>query len=143
MPDLIFAHDQNVFTIDFALLNYVKTKKNRYRYMLEGFDKDWKETAEGSVTYTNLPPGKYRLLVKGANNDGLWSKTAALSIKIKPPFWLTWWAYCLYFLAAAAIVFIIARFFFLREVIKKKMSCTRLSLIFSPMPLTKYAPTLR
>ena len=118
--NLIFRHDQNDFTIDFALLNYVKTKKNRYRYQLEGFDKNWKETAEGSATYTNLPPGNYRLVVKGANNDGLWGKAASLQIKINPPFWLTWWAYCLYILAAAALVFIIARFFFLREVIKKE-----------------------
>lgn len=118
--DLIFKHDQNDFTIDFALLNYVKTRKNRYRYMLEGFDKNWKETAVASVTYTNLPPGSYRLVVNGANNDGLWGKPASLQIKINPPFWLTWWAYCLYILAAAAIVFIIARFFFLREVLKKE-----------------------
>ena len=117
---LTLDHDQNVFTIDFALLNFVKTKKNRYRYMLEGFDKNWKETAEGSVTYTNLPPGNYRLVVNGANNDGVGGKTAYLQIKINPPFWLTWWAYCLYILAAAAIVFIIARFFFLREVLKKE-----------------------
>jgi signal transduction histidine kinase/ligand-binding sensor domain-containing protein/CheY-like chemotaxis protein/AraC-like DNA-binding protein len=117
---LTLDHDQNVFTIDFALLNFVKTKKNRYRYMLEGFDKNWKETAEGSATYTNLPPGSYRLVVNGANNDGLWGKTASLQIKVNPPFWLTWWAYCLYILAAAAIVFIIARFFFLREVLKKE-----------------------
>ncbi|HTG57261.1 MAG TPA: ATP-binding protein, partial [Niabella sp.] len=118
--NLVFKHDQNDFTIDFALLNYVKTKKNRYRYMLEGFDKNWKETAEGSVTYTNLPPGNYRLVVNGANNDGVGGKTVYLQIKINPPFWLTWWAYCLYVLAAAAIVFIIARFFFLREVLKKE-----------------------
>jgi signal transduction histidine kinase/ligand-binding sensor domain-containing protein/CheY-like chemotaxis protein/AraC-like DNA-binding protein len=117
---LIFKHDQNDFTIDFALLNYVKTKKNRYRYMLEGFDKNWKTTSEGSATYTNLQPGSYRLVVNGANNDGVGGKTAYLQIKVNPPFWLTWWAYCLYILAAAAIVFIIARFFFLREVLKKE-----------------------
>lgn len=119
-PKLTFAYNQNAFTIEFALLNYIKSEKNKYEYQLEGFDKSWKETSEGSVTYTNLPPGDYRMFVKGANNDGLWSKPISVMIQVAPPFWLTWWAYCLYVLMAAAIVFIIARFFFLRVLIKKE-----------------------
>ncbi|GAB3419960.1 hybrid sensor histidine kinase/response regulator transcription factor [Niabella aquatica] len=117
---LVFAYDQNVFTIEFALLNYIKSEKNKYQYKLEGFDKNWKETSEGSATYTNLPPGQYAFLVKGANNDGLWSRSISIMIHVKPPFWLTWWAYCIYALFIAALVFIIARFFFLREVLKKE-----------------------
>ncbi|MGC4233985.1 MAG: two-component regulator propeller domain-containing protein [Niabella sp.] len=120
VPKLTFAYNQNAFTIEFALLNYIKSEKNKYEYQLEGFDKSWKETSEGSVTYTNLPPGYYRFFVKGANNDGLWSNTISVMIQVRPPFWLTWWAYCLYALIAATIVFIVARFFFLRVLIKKE-----------------------
>lgn len=117
---LVFAYDQNVFTIEFALLNYIKSEKNKYLYRLEGFDKSWKETAEGLAAYTNLPSGTYRFFVKAANNDGLWSAPISVTIQVTPPFWLTWWAYCIYTLFTAAIVFILARFFFLREVLKKE-----------------------
>lgn len=119
-PEVSMRYDQNTFTIDFALLNYIKSEKNLYQYRLEDYDKTWKETPEGSVTYTNLPPGSYRLLVKGANNDGVWSDVKTLDITVRPPFWLTWWAYCIYILLAGAMVFVIARFFFLRELLKKE-----------------------
>jgi len=119
-PEVRMKYDQNTFTVDFALLNYIKSRKNLYQYRLEDYDKTWKETSEGSATYTNLPPGSYRLLVKGANNDGVWSDISTLDITITPPFWLTWWAYCFYILLAGGMVFVIARFFFLRELLKKE-----------------------
>jgi streptogramin lyase len=43
LHQLRFHYDQDVFTVDFALLNYVKPEKNRYAYKLEGVDKDWTE----------------------------------------------------------------------------------------------------
>lgn len=119
-PEVSVRYDQNTFTVDFALLNYIKSGKNRYQYRLEDYDKAWKETSEGSATYTNLPPGAYRLLVKGANNDGVWSDVKTLDITVRPPFWLSWWAYCIYILLAGGMVFVIARFFFMRELLKKE-----------------------
>lgn len=119
-PGIRMRYDQNTFTVDFALLNYIKSQKNLYHYQLEDYDKTWKETSDGSATYTNLPPGTYRLLVRGANNDGVWSDVKTLEITITPPFWLTWWAYCFYILLAGGMVFVIARFFFLRALLKKE-----------------------
>lgn len=116
-----FRHNQDVFTIEFALLNYIKPGKNKYAYMLEGLDKGWTETNTPSITYTHLPQGNYTLLVKGANNDGVWgTKPARMHISVLPPFWKTWWAYLIYTLLFAALLFFITRFFFLRELLKKE-----------------------
>ena len=115
-----FRYDQNAFTVNFALLNYIKPEKNKYAYKLEGFDKDWNVVPATSATYTSLPAGDYTFWVKGANNDGVWSKPAGLRITVLPPFWKTWWAYCLYALALGALLFLIARFFFLRELLKRE-----------------------
>ena len=115
-----FHYDQDGFTIHFALLNFIKPEKNRYAYKMDGVDKDWNLGAAASATYTGLPPGDYLFWVKGANNDGVWSKPAALRITILPPFWKTWWAYCFYALALAALVFLIVRYFFLRELLKRE-----------------------
>ncbi len=41
------------------------------------------------------PPGHYTLIVKGSNNDGIWSEPIMLQIQVLPPFWKTWWAYTL------------------------------------------------
>lgn len=118
--EVSMTYKQNTFTVDFALLNYIKSEKNRYQYRLEDYDKSWKESSEGSATYTNLPAGSYRLLVKGANNDGVWSDVKTLEIRVRPPFWSTWWAYCFYILLTGGIVFLIARFFFLQELLKRE-----------------------
>jgi signal transduction histidine kinase/ligand-binding sensor domain-containing protein len=86
-------YDENVFSIDFASLDYASPLKNKYSYVMEGFDKKWTSAStERKATYTNLHPGKYIFKVKGTNNNGVWStKPAELIIIIIPPFWQTWW----------------------------------------------------
>jgi ligand-binding sensor domain-containing protein/signal transduction histidine kinase/DNA-binding response OmpR family regulator len=130
MNRIVFTHKQNVFTIEFALLNFIKSNKNQYAYKLEGFDKNWNKVTTASATYTNLPSGTYTFLVKAANNDGVWSQPASIELKILPPFWLTWWAYCIYVLVFAAILFLVVRFFFLRELLKKEDELHQVKLNF-------------
>ncbi|MES2775069.1 MAG: two-component regulator propeller domain-containing protein [Bacteroidota bacterium] len=125
-----FRYNQNVFSIEFALLNFIKSSKNKYAYKLEGFDKTWNEVNSTSATYTNLPSGTYTFWVKGANNDGVWSKPASIQIKVLPPFWLTWWAYCIYVLVFVAVLFLVVRFFFLRALLKKEDELNQVKLNF-------------
>ncbi|TXH22572.1 MAG: response regulator [Chitinophagaceae bacterium] len=127
---LTFNHTQKIFSLDFALLNYVKTEKNRYFYKLEGFDKEWIETTTGSVTYTNLPVGTYQFKVKAQNNDGVWGTPTQMSIKVLPPYWLTWWAYLIYSCIFLVILFFIVRFFFYRELLKKEEALHQAKLNF-------------
>lgn len=90
---LTLSHEQSVVTFEFAALNYFVPRKNQYRVKLEGFDHDWNSMGtQRSATYTNLPPGRYVLRVKGANNDGVWNEAgASLRIRVTPPFWRTTW----------------------------------------------------
>ncbi len=90
---IVLSHKNNAFTIEFAALHFTQPSKNKYSYMLEGFDKKWNGvSSQRSATYTNLSAGKYTFRVKGTNNDGVWSKTEAiLIIKVKPAWWRTWW----------------------------------------------------
>jgi len=129
-PKITFTHAQNVFTVDFAVLNYIKSEKNKYAYKLEGFDNDWVHTDIPSAPYTNLSAGSYTFLAKGANNDGVWGKAAVLHIQVLPPFWETIWAYCLYVLFIGGLVFLIARFFILRSLLRKDKELTQLKLNF-------------
>jgi signal transduction histidine kinase/ligand-binding sensor domain-containing protein len=67
--------------------------KVRYRYRLEGLEKDWVEAgSQRSASYTSIPPGRYRFRVVAANNDGLWNDLGASLAMVKlPHFWQTWW----------------------------------------------------
>ncbi|MCF3108245.1 response regulator [Niabella sp. CC-SYL272] len=125
-----FNHNQNLFTIHFALLNFIKSNKNRYSYKLEGFDKAWKQVRTPSATYTNLPPGDYTFSVRGANNDGLWTQPISMKITVLPPFWRTWWAYTIYLLLLMGVLFFITRFLFLRALLKKEDELHQVKLNF-------------
>jgi len=110
--DITFTHDQNVFSIDFTALNYDKPDRNQYMYKLDGFEKDWNYVNIPTATYTNLPAGDYHFLVKGSNNDGLWSNNLkSLHIKILPPLWRTWWAYLIYAVLFCTTLYWVIRFF--------------------------------
>lgn len=101
--ELTLSYKQSVFSVEYAALNYLSSQKNQYAYKLEGFDSDWIQAGSRRiVTYTNLNPGEYTLLVRGSNNDGQWNATpASLKISITPPFWKTWWFRAVSVLVAA------------------------------------------
>ena len=105
--ELTLRHDQSVFTITFAGLNYRSPEKNRYRFKLDGVDTDWNEVPSDRryATYTTLTPGTYRFDVKASNNDGVWNEEGrSLVIHILSPFWQTWWFRSLCLVFAGALV---------------------------------------
>ncbi|SEL46444.1 Two component regulator propeller [Olivibacter domesticus] len=127
--ELTLNYKQHVFTIAFAALNYILPEKNRYAYLLKGFDEEWNYVNTPSATYTNLDPGTYTFMVKGANNDGIWSrKPAILKIHILPPPWKTWWAYSLYLIFGAIIAYLLVRFFKTRNKLKQDLLIEHLAL---------------
>ena len=110
--EIKLAHDENVFSFEFASLDFTSPEKNQYKYMLEGFDKDWISSGNRrEVTYTNLDPDNYKFKVKGTNSDGYWNeKGLTVNLIITPPFWKTWWAYTIYFILAAIGFFAVRRY---------------------------------
>ncbi len=119
---LTFGYKQNIFTIEFSALNFIKSNKNKYAYTLEGFEENWNYVDNPTATYTNLPAGNYQFLVKSCNNDGIWNNTIKkINIVILPPFWETWWAYLLYFIIAFVIIYNIIIFFKARAKLKQEL----------------------
>jgi len=92
------SHKAYHFKADFAVMDYINPSQNRYEYKLEGFDTNWVDgEVNGSATYTNLPPGEYKLRVRGANSLGVWSdEEITLDLTVNPAWWRTWWAYTAY-----------------------------------------------
>jgi signal transduction histidine kinase/ligand-binding sensor domain-containing protein/DNA-binding response OmpR family regulator len=90
---IILQHNQNMFSFDFAALNYANSNKNKYKYKLEGFDKDWNDIGTSRVaTYTNIEQGEYVFRVIGSNNDNVFNEQGVeLALVVLPPFWKTWW----------------------------------------------------
>ncbi len=110
--EVSLLYSENMFSLEFAALNYTNPEKNQYAYMLEGFDKEWIYSGTRRyATYTNLDPGKYTFRVKGSNNDGVWNEVGtSVAVIITPPPWKTAWAYFAYFALAAGILYSIRRY---------------------------------
>ncbi|NDV78895.1 hybrid sensor histidine kinase/response regulator transcription factor [Dysgonomonas sp. 511] len=111
--ELTLKYNETNIAIEYSALNYIFSNKNEYAYKLEGFDADWNNVGTRRIAYyTNIPPGEYRFVVRGTNNDGVWNNEgASVSITVLPPLWKTWWAYTLYILFAVGVIAFIYRYF--------------------------------
>ncbi|MDQ8197372.1 two-component regulator propeller domain-containing protein [Pelagicoccus enzymogenes] len=112
LDELVLTHEQKVLSISFVAQNYIQPQKNRYAYLLEGFDSDWNDVGtRREANYTNLNPGSYVFRVKASNNDGVWNEEgASLRLRILPPFWMTPWFFSLLFLAVVLLVYLFIRY---------------------------------
>ncbi|HTN22239.1 MAG TPA: two-component regulator propeller domain-containing protein [Pelobium sp.] len=97
------------FTLSFAALNYTSPQENRYFYKLENFDKDWNSVGTiNTAGYTNLDPGEYTFKVRASSDAGEWnSPITSVKIYVRPPFWLTYYAYAFYLLVIGSILWTI------------------------------------
>ena len=104
-------YNQSMFTIEFAALNFYNPNRVFYRYILEGYEKEWHYNGKNRIaSYTNVPPGSYTFRVETideANPELVSNRT--LAITILPPWWLSWWAIVIY-----VVLGIIALYFSLR-----------------------------
>ena len=91
-------YSDRLLRLEFAALDYTAPERNRFEYQLEGVDKTWIDSrGEHAATYTNLAPGRYRFMVRGANKDGVWNQVPlVVPVEVVPPAYRTPWAYALY-----------------------------------------------
>jgi len=108
---ITLPYGDRIISFEVAGLDYRSPDKNRYRYMLQGFDPTMTEvdSTRRLITYTNLDPGQYTFRVTAANADGVWNETGrAITLVITPPWWETLWfraVLALLFLAAVAALY--------------------------------------
>ena len=91
--------------IDYTALSFVAPEKVRFRFRLEGQDRNWREVAnDREAQYSNLPPGDYVFRVTAANNSGVWNEAGAtLEFSVAPAWFQTDWFYASCVLAGLLI----------------------------------------
>lgn len=116
---ITLPYNQSNIGLDFVALNYNSPTAIQYTYKMEGIDIDWIQAISNkNITYSGLPPGNYRFMVRATNKDiaSVFSESA-LSITILPPWWASSTAYLIY---AIFIICIIALWFYWYENRQKK-----------------------
>jgi signal transduction histidine kinase/ligand-binding sensor domain-containing protein len=89
--------------IDYTALSLAAPEKVRFRYKLEGHDRDWQDAGNRrQAFYNDLPPHKYRFRAIACNNSGVWNESgASFDFFVEPAYYQTTW-----FLVSCAAVFL-------------------------------------
>lgn len=109
---ITIPHKYNNFSIHFATLNYKNPELNRYAYRLAGFTQEWTyvDSKQNVAYYTNLSPGQYIFQLRATTQNGVWNdEIKEIRINVLPPFWLSWWAFIIYFCLLTLIAYAIYR----------------------------------
>ena len=90
-PEINLEPEENFFSIEFSAINFTNPKQGKYKFMLEGVDKDWIDASDRNfASYTNIDGGEYVFKVMAANSDGLWCKEPyEFKINVATPWWQT------------------------------------------------------
>ena len=134
--DTVYIKDGSSLTIEYAAMEYVGADKIFYYYLLDDVDEDWQYAGDlRRVTYSNLQHGKYIFRVRSTNREGTEvDNERQVVIYVAKPWWLSWWAYMLYFLvivaAFALTAYIINSYNSLRQKVKVEQQVTDIKLRF-------------
>ena len=97
---------QKNLEVHYAAPSLTSPEKVRFRYLLEGFDEEWREAGtRRTAYYTNMPPGRYTLRIAACSAGGAWDKHGTtLALIFLPAFYQTRWflLLCVLSLAGAA-----------------------------------------
>lgn len=108
---ITLKHDQSMFAIEFTALNFLNPTRVSYKYLLEGYEKEWHFNGKNRIaSYTNVPPGNYTFRVQSVdegNPDQVSERT--LLIIVLPPWWKSWWANTIYVILACVILYFTVR----------------------------------
>lgn len=99
---LLLKYNQNFLNFEFSALDYTDPDKNKYRYIMEGLDEEWKivDATNRIASYTSIPPGRYNFIIQASNNDDIWNNEGVvLHITITPPWYKTKFAYFIYIIS--------------------------------------------
>ena len=96
---ITLPNDADIFSVEFSVLEYTNPQKVVYEYMMEGLERSWNKTFNGShnATYTNLPSGRYKLKIK-AFYEGEPEEFSyrEINVKVLHPWYMSLWAWLIY-----------------------------------------------
>lgn len=104
------SYKQNTLHITFTVKDFSQSGRVEYSYLMKGLNDEWYYIDnDDDVVFRGLRPGNYTFILRAKLKSQDWEEASITQIKIriKPPFWLSWWAYLLYALLLGTIVWIL------------------------------------
>jgi len=130
IKEVVLPYNQTTVSIGFVALDFNNADKINYAYKLEGWDDQWSYVTQiRKANYTRLAEGKYAFKVKTTNFRGGWNKEISLvTVVVLPPWYRTWWAYGIYLLAGAGIIYGYIKYNKNKEKLKYKVKIAELEI---------------
>lgn len=110
---VVLSHTQNNFKIRYAAISERLADNYTYRYKLDGYDLQWRESnGSGEAAYNEVSPGKYRFIVKCIDRTHPWiSRTSSVLIRVKPHPMLSSAAFCVYAMLLLIFIYVFNRMY--------------------------------
>lgn len=94
---LVLPHLHNHITFHFKAIDTDQPLQLQYQYILEGYDQNWSPaTKNTSASFGNMGGGQYTFKVRTRRGNGAWSEPVSYTFQVKPPWYLSWWAFGFY-----------------------------------------------
>ena len=108
---LSLSYRNNFIDFDYGVYSIDESQNASYQTILVGLEKNWSSsTTESRISYNGLRHGKYLFKVRARMNNGTWGAPTEFPFTIRPPWWLTWWAYTIYVLIGISALYLIYQF---------------------------------
>jgi two-component sensor histidine kinase/streptogramin lyase len=103
-------YDENSIDIQLTNFSFHNYQLNQFLYKILGRDTDWKYNYSGSINFDQLKPGNYTILLSTLDAYGNQSSIEKIELRIRTPFWESWWFPALIICAIAAVFYFIYRY---------------------------------
>jgi signal transduction histidine kinase/ligand-binding sensor domain-containing protein len=82
-----------LISLTLAVLDFNVEHHHRFQVRLGGDDEPWVDMgSRREITFMDLDPGTHQFAARARNCQGVWSDLSQnLTIRVPPPFWMTWW----------------------------------------------------
>jgi ligand-binding sensor domain-containing protein len=143
--DLELPYYENNITISYTGIYHRNQRAVRYKWMLDGFTKEWSPPVQDrQAIFSNLPPGNYTFKVIACNENNVWNQIpASFSFSITPPFWQRWWVRVLAFATLTLMMWMIFHFRLQRIKTKNRIIQEKLEMEKSILELEQEAARLQ
>ncbi len=136
MPDALHSLDEiylpykdRNFNIHYSVIHFQYPEENQLEYFLEGFDNNsiTMQAENDRLIFTNVGNGEYKLNVRAANSDDLWTDyKTILKISVLPPWYKTTLAIITFLLFGITIVVFLIRLLLNRQALQHELRIEKL-----------------
>ena len=102
---LVLQASENELAMVARLITHAGRNNQRYRFKLEGYEKEWFEVgAEGERSLAGVPPGHYLMQVQARTGHAPWSAAMSFPVQVLPPWWASTQARIVWVLCALLLL---------------------------------------